>query len=356
MKSELITRIQLKNDTEANWLTVADSFVPLVGEACVTNDGENKGKFKIGDGTSTWGQLPYVGGAGGGSIELPVDASQVDFSQDLVFTEPFGKYEPVNGKVTVPANGKTLLEVLLDAYAEDVNPVITQPSVSISSAQAGSYEVGSTVTPTYSLTFNPGKYEFGPDTNVTVNRYLVSVTDPKEEVDGQTGTLSEVQVVDNINYEFKGYAIHTKGATPLTALGQEYPDGAIKAGTKASSKLKITGYRNGFYGTQDSITELDSTNIRALSGKSNKAVTTGAVWNISIPVGAKRVIFAYPATLADVSSVQDVNGLNAEIKSSFTKQTVSVTGANDYNGIDYKVYYLDYANPNDTQNTYKVTI
>ena len=33
MKSELITRIQLKNDTEANWLTVADSFVPLVGEA-----------------------------------------------------------------------------------------------------------------------------------------------------------------------------------------------------------------------------------------------------------------------------------------------------------------------------------
>lgn len=66
--------------------------------------------------------------------------------------------------------------------------------------------------------------------------------------------------------------------------------------------------------------------------------------------------FAYPATLADVSSVQDVNGLNAEIKSSFTKQTVSVTGANDYNSIDYKVYYLDYANPNDTQNTYKVTI
>ena len=40
---------------------------------------------------------------------------------------------------------------------------------------------------------------------------------------------------------------------------------------------KRQGYRNGFYGTQDSITELDSTNIRALSGKSNKAVTTGAV-------------------------------------------------------------------------------
>lgn len=354
MKSELITRIQLKNDTEANWLTVADSFVPLVGEACVTNDGENKGKFKIGDGTSTWGQLPYVGGAGGGSIELPVDASQVDFSQDLVFTEPFGKYEPVNGKVTVPVNGKTLLEVLLDAYAEDVNPTITQPSVSISSTQAGAYEVGNKVTPAYSLTFNPGKYEFGPDTGVTATDYTVKAGE--ETVKGQTGSLKEVEVIDNINYSFQGEVTYTEGAIPLTALGQEYEEGKIQAGTKASSTLKITGYRNGFYGTQDSITELDSTNIRALSGKSNKAVTTGAVWNISLPVGAKRVIFAYPATLADVSSVQDVNGLNAEIKSSFTKQTVSVTGANDYNGIDYKVYYLDYANPNDTQNTYKVTI
>ena len=66
--------------------------------------------------------------------------------------------------------------------------------------------------------------------------------------------------------------------------------------------------------------------------------------------------FAYPATIRDVSSVQDVNGLNAEIKTAFTMITVSVLGANDYSGIDYKVYYIDYAKPNDAQNTYRVTI
>lgn len=67
-------------------------------------------------------------------------------------------------------------------------------------------------------------------------------------------------------------------------------------------------------------------------------------------------ILANPATLRDVNSVLDVNGLNAEIKSGFTKSVVSVEGAAGYQAIDYKVYVLDYANANDAANTYKVTI
>jgi len=55
MANELKTRIQLRHDTEGNWTSVKDSFIPLVGEACLTTDGENKGKVKYGDGTSTWG-------------------------------------------------------------------------------------------------------------------------------------------------------------------------------------------------------------------------------------------------------------------------------------------------------------
>ena len=55
----LNTRIQLRNDTEANWLLVADTAIPLVGEICITNDGEHKGQFKIGDGINTWSNLSY---------------------------------------------------------------------------------------------------------------------------------------------------------------------------------------------------------------------------------------------------------------------------------------------------------
>ena len=349
----LNTRIQLRNDTEVNWLLVADTAIPLVGEICITNDGEHKGQFKIGDGTTTWGELPYANSG----ADIQVDASQVMFSQDLVFTEQFGKYVPSGGKVTVPANGDSLLDVLLNAFATDSNPSITQPSVSISSSNFKAYEVGTNVTPSYTATLNPGSYQYGPATGITATSW--NVVDNAAEPNTLTtasGSFPQMQVVDGTNYSITATATYGAGAVPKTALGQDYADGQIKAGSKQATKGTITGYRNGFYGTLTDTTELTSTVIRGLSGKSNRAVTAGTVWNISIPVGAKRVAFAYPATIRDVSSVQDVNGLNAEIKTAFTMTTVSVLGANDYSGIEYKVYYTDYANPNDTQNTYKVTI
>lgn len=52
-------RFQLRNNTEAEWKDKI-GFVPLQGEPCVTTDGDNKGRIKIGDGTSTWQELPYV--------------------------------------------------------------------------------------------------------------------------------------------------------------------------------------------------------------------------------------------------------------------------------------------------------
>lgn len=350
----LNTRIQLRNDSEANWLLVADTAIPLAGEICITNDGEHKGQFKIGDGVTTWGALPYANGG----ADVQVDASQVMFSQDLVFTEPFGKYVPSGGKVTVPANGDSLLEVLLNAFATDSNPTITQPSVSISSSSFQAYEVGTNVTPSYSATLNPGSYQYGPATGITATSW--SVVDNAAEPNTLTtasGSFPQMQVVDGTSYSITATASYGAGAIPNTALGQEYADGQIKAGSKSATKGTITGYRNGFYGTTTSQSSgtFESDNIRALTA-TNKAVTAGTVWNISIPVGARSVIFAYPATIRDVTSVLDANGLNAEIKTAFTKVQAQVAGANGYNPIEYKVYYTNYANANDTQNTYKVTI
>ena len=350
----LNTRIQLRNDTEANWLLVADTAIPLVGEICITNDGEHKGQFKIGDGTTTWGDLPYANSG----ADIQVDASQVMFSQDLVFTEQFGKYVPSGGKVTVPANGDSLLDVLLNAFATDSNPSITQPSVSISSSSFKAYEVGTNVTPSYTATLNPGSYQYGPATGITATSW--SVVDNAAEPNTLTtasGSFPQMQVVDGTSYSITATASYGAGAIPNTALGQEYADGQIKAGSKSATKGTITGYRNGFYGTTTSQSSgtFESDNIRALTA-TNKAVTAGTVWNISIPVGARSVIFAYPSSVRDVNSVQDVNGLNAEIKTAFTQVLVNVAGANGYNPIEYKVYYTNYANANDTQNTYKVTI
>jgi len=52
-------RVQLLHDTEEHWQSVANTFIPLPGEACVTLDEENKGRVKYGDGLHTWGELNY---------------------------------------------------------------------------------------------------------------------------------------------------------------------------------------------------------------------------------------------------------------------------------------------------------
>lgn len=294
---------------------------------------------------SAWVQL-----FGGSSTD------DIVFTEDLVFTYQFGKYTPVGGKVTVPAKDKTLTELLNDAFAEDQNPTVTQPSVTLTAAKIKAYEVGTKVSPDYSAVLNAGSYEFGPATGIVASAWKVTNTDGGEKTTA-SGTFDEITVGDDTAYSITAEATYADGAMPKTALEKDYAAGQIKAGKKTATKSKISGYRNSFYGfltAKDGV--VNSALVRALSGKSNKALAAGNSFTISIPVGAIRVVFAYPASLRDVNSVQDVNGMNAEVKTAFTQSVVSVEGANGYDGIDYKVYVMDMANANDTANTYKVTI
>ena len=98
--------------------------------------------------------------------------------------------------------------------------------------------------------------------------------------------------------------------------------------------------------------------IRGLAGKTTAAPAAGNLWEVSVPVGAVRVVFAYPATIRDVSSVVDTGGMNATITGAFTKNMiqVDVEGADNYTAIPYKVYFTDFASANDTANIYNVTL
>ena len=317
MSKTLKTVIQVRRDTTVNWLAKKD-YVPEAGEPCLDL---NTGLVKYGNGKDTYENLPV-------SSET-YNADNIIFAEDMIFTRQFGKYVPQNGKVTIPANGKSVSELFEDAYSEDIMPKIVQPSVTL---------------------------EYDTDTGVSVTSWKIVDTNGVEKTTA-TGTLDEITVTDETNYSITATAQHGDGAIPKTALGNDYTAGQIKSGSKSATKSKIYGYRNSFYGvltTKDG--EINSALVRALSGKSNRTLAVGNSFNISIPVGAIRVVFAYPATLRDVSSVQDVNGMNAEIKTAFTKHTVPVEGVNSYAGVDYKVYVMDMANANDSANTYKVTI
>lgn len=296
-------------------------------------------------------------GSAWGAADGNYNAENVYFGKDLTLTANVGVQTiPASGSLTLGTTGKNIKEVFDMLFASEKNPAITQPSVAVACSQMGNYEVGTTVTPQYSVTLNPGNYQYGPATGITATSY--EVTDTKSgSADTASGSFSAFTVADGENYSISATVTYGDGAIPKTNLNNDYAAGQIKAGSKSGTKGTITGHRKTFYGTTtDKGAATTSAIIRGLSGKSNAALSNGSKFNVSVPVGALRVIIAYPATLRDVSSIADVNGMNAEIKSSFVKSTVEVEGANAYQAIEYKVFTLDFANANDTANTYAVTI
>ena len=262
-----------------------------------------------------------------------------------------------NGTATFATKGKSIAEALTDIFSKRLQPgTPTAPAVTLTFGQAKAYEVGTTVSPTYSASLSAGSYTYGPATGITATSWEISDT-AGNTADTATGSFADVVVADNTNYKITAKANYGEGAVAKDNLGSDSnPVVKIAAGSATKTSGAITGYRNTFYGTVTEKAEVTSTIIRGLSGKSNEAWSNGKSFTVNIPVGAVRVIFAYPATLQDVSSVKDVNGLNAEIKSAFTKSAVTVAGAGADAGIEYKVYVSDFAEPVANANSYTVKI
>ena len=282
---------------------------------------------------------------------------KIIFPNGLKTTYAIGNVKLENGIGTLVKPGGTLAD-FFNAFMEEMNPETEKPSVSITFSQAKAYEVGEWVTPAYSAVLNKGSYTYGPDTGVAVESWSVtdSAGNPAQTTD--SGEFPQFQVTDGISYTIKATAKHTAGAVPVTNTGKPYEAGQIKAGSKEKTSGAVTGYRKTFYGTRTAKDTLDSDAIRGLKGKTTSALKNGSKFTIDVPVGALRVVFAYPATLRDVTGVKD-DAMGMPIETGFTKSTMAVYGANGYRNADnetYKVYVMDFANPNDTANTYTVTI
>lgn len=287
------------------------------------------------------------------------NAENVYFKNDFIFTEPIGTVEiPSTGNVTVPAAGKNVKEFLSNLFAEEKIPNIILPGADIvPSSTITAYEVGSTFTPGYSIRFYGGNYQY--DNSTGVLKTGQKINDNQGNTSTQSSTsFSPLLVIDGFNYQISGTVSYSDGNIPITNLGNEYPEGQIKANTvEANSSTIVIGYRKAFYGTlEEKKLSLTSGDIRGLSGKSSSGLSNGSSFSLNIPVGALRTVIAYPAALRDLTSVKDTNALNADIVSSFKEYSVMVEGFNGYNPMKYKVYVLDYAYPLPTSNIYKVTI
>ena len=398
--------IILRHDTEQNWKT--KNPVLLEGEAAVSTDNN---LIKIGDGKSPWDALSYVNDAktashyegdatenetdaeviarvladtapntddifivkrviSGTKISRTVyvydgekwiacvgnyDAENVYFDSDLIATAPIGTVTiPASGSTTIAAEGKSVKQVLSAILAQEKNPIATAPSATITLAQAGAKEVGTSITPSYTTNFNAGSYTYGPETGITVSSY--SVSDGTATKETATGAFDPITVGDSTNYKLSLTANYTDGAVPKTNLGNNCPEKQIKAGKATANSGAITGYRSFFYGVVKT-DALDSSVIRALTNggayNSAKTLTVSVTGNDNVGI-----VVAYPAdsTRGGIDKVLLTTSMNADITADYVVQAnVNVEGLNGYTAKAYKVYMYKPASLTAGQ-THKITL
>lgn len=296
------------------------------------------------------------------------DANNVIFDEDMMVTENIGAFVIPSGQnsATLESAGKSLKEVLMKLLAQELEPVReSSPAVTltmkVNSTTNKSYEVGSTVTPSYTASLSAGSYTYGPATGIAATSWSVTNNVDDTVLTSAAGNFPAIVVGDSTNYKITAVAAYDDGAVPVTNLGNPAADEnvQIKAGSASMTvSTGITGYRAFFYGSVANKDEITSSVIRGLSNGGNyngkKEVTISAV------DGVQRFIVAYPAasTRAGISEAQIQGSVAIAVTSSYKKMdtTVEVEGKDGYTTtVPYTVWVYEPAQIADGE-THKVTL
>lgn len=296
-------------------------------------------KEKLFDGAYSHTAYVYDGSAWR-AMDGNYNAENVYFDQDLIFTKDVG-YVTVDstGSVTVETEGKNVKQVFEMLFSKETDPTATLPTLALTASQNKGYEVGTVVTPQYSLSFDPGSYTYGPATGITAT---YSVTDSENSTAQTTtsGVFGQITVGDDTEYYIYATANYTQGAIPVSNLGNAVESKRIAANSIEKTSPKLYGYRAFFYGASaaDAVTSSVIRNLK--NGGAAKAQTLGNYAASSV-AGAKKVIIAIPASSSiNLKKVTMPSAQNADITTEFVLQDsyVQVAGKNDYEAADYKVW------------------
>ena len=403
--AEIKTRLQVLNDT-AEALEEKASAVPLKGE--IVYDQTNR-KMKIGDGTTTLGNLKFVGGDEAkhfdvvanvgeedvaailrivGDAEIHIGdtaivkrtiindkishtayvyngtnwaacdgnyrADNVYFDDDITYTVGIGTLAQPSGSAKFAAKGKNVEQVFGSLMAKEANPGKTAPAVSFSAEGGfGTVEIGTKRNLTYTAALSAGGYTYGPATGITAQTWEVSCTGVANKLATATGTFENV-VAEATAKKITAKATYNDGAIPVTNLGNQYPDGQIKAGTASKDSGNLIGVRHMFYGVVKSADfALDSAHIRGLK---HEAAAKKTISTFTAGDGALKVVVACPAGY-NVTKVTLPSAMGADATADFVKQggTVQVEGAEGYTAAAYNVWVFEPASIPSSQ-SYSIVI
>lgn len=313
---------------------------------------------------------PEGGEPGSKEVVIPIEdvvqvnASTVNTTQQIFVTTPVGNYNI--GDTIDPTDIQTILTNML-CSPED--PTITsQPSISLSVSPT-SIEIGSTLTPKYTVSSNPGSYKYKSTaqkdpitpvngTGVTFSGWSIkqdNVEVGTSEGSNQNGTevlieSAGITFTADANYSDGNYALTNVNTLPET-------DVRILGGAATQKTAKINSYRAYFYGYKDGTnaisdvnTGINSAMIRALGPKAPNKPSSTLTTN-----QMKQIFYAFPAgTYSTVSIVNSKNG--APAGTVIKKTDVMVEGADGYEAVAYDVFYINNAAAESGSSTWTVTI
>ena len=273
------------------------------------------------------------------------------------------------------AAGTSIQSLFMDMLSQRLQPANpTNPSASITlymdgatkKSTAGSVEVGTTVTPSYTASLSAGSYTYGPATGVVASSYTVTSTGRKT-VDGATaetvedsastatGSFTSFVVDDDTSYKLNVSIPHNEGVVAHDNLGSlSNPEKKIASGTKTATSGTISGFRSIFYGykaggaTLD-VANLTSAQIRALGNGNTTTKPTSMTTN-----KMQQIFFAFPATM-NVGKPVVKDATNGAPQTVSDKVTVMVEGKDGFTAVAYDVYYVNNAAAAGGELTFNIT-
>ena len=279
-----------------------------------------------------------------------VDADKVIMKENITMA---GDYTAVGnltktktGTATFETAGLSVSEALKKMLTKTLQPSKSEPGVTMTLNQAGAYEVGTKVTPTYTASLSAGSYTYGPATGITAKTWEITDTDGNK-ASTASGSFAEFTVEDGENYSITGKATYDAGAIAKDNMGgQSNPTVQIAAGSKSKTSSAITGYRSFFYGVLDTTTAdapLTSAIIRGMTNGGAYDATKSFTLNATST--AKRFVVAVPnnTTRSGLSSVILTSAMDTPITGSYVPgtATVDVEGVGGHTAIPYKVWVYE---------------
>lgn len=214
----MATQIQLRRDTAANW--TSNNPTLAIGETGFETD---TFKIKIGDGSTVWTSLSYVGGYG----DIPGTADMVFFnvnndlaaSANLIFQASTGTLT-VNGNIVVtgPATGAAL--TVSDGY------VVNTP-----------YDEGTENVDSVTLDFEHGNHQF---LTITYTGATFTFNNPLNDTAGIIGTIRiergatwpSAAIAFGTDWEFPGGTVPDIHGDLTTSGDHGYVDFYVHSGTE----------------------------------------------------------------------------------------------------------------------------